>query len=270
MHHTPIRLLALDMDGTLLRSDRSVSPRNQAAVAACLDCGITVLLATGRAYPAAAPYLEYWPGRPIWLAPCNGAQLFAPGEQQPVLERALALDLTREVLSWVDREGLSARVYFTTLVLINQVTEQTIDFMRRLGPQCRHEPKLSSAVTDPPFKIVLMGDPADMPALEAEVLARWGGRMEVTSSEPDLLEITAPGATKGEAVRALAARLGIDRSQVAAIGNARNDLSMITWAGLGAAVANADEAVLAEAPRVVPENDADGVAEFIASFLPSL
>src|SRR5690606_32613172 len=106
-------------------------------------------------------------------------------------------------------------------------------------------------------KIVLMGDPADMPALEAEVLARWGGRMEVTSSEPDLLEITAPGATKGEAVRALAARLGIDRSQVAAIGNARNDLSMITWAGLGAAVANADEAVLAEAPRVVPENDAD-------------
>ncbi|MFB5082807.1 Cof-type HAD-IIB family hydrolase [Symbiobacterium thermophilum] len=267
MYHTPIRLLALDLDGTLLRSDQTVSPRNQAAVAACLDRGITVLLATGRFYPAAAPYLEYWPGRPIWLAPCNGAQLFAPGQTEPITQRTLDLDLAVEVLSWIDRSRIMARVYFTTLALINRMTERTLAFMRRLGAQCRYEPALASAVTEPPTKIVLMGDPAEMPVVEAEVRSRWGGRLEVTSSEPDLVELTAPGATKGEVVRALAARLGIDRTQVAAIGNERNDLSMIHWAGLGAAVANAHEAVLAAVPRVVAHHDEDGVGQFIESFL---
>jgi len=89
----------------------------------------------------------------------------------------------------------------------------------------------------------------------------------VTGSEPHVLELMACGTTKGAAVRALAERLGIDRSQVAAIGNERNDLSMITWAGRGATVANANEAVLAVAPQVVSHHDADGVAEFIESFL---
>lgn len=267
MYHTPIRLLALDMDGTLLRSDQTISPRNRAAVAACLDRGVAVLLATGRFYPAAAPYLDLWPGRPIWLATCNGAQLFPPGQKEPVIERTLDLDLAVEVMSWIDRTGIVAKVYFTTLALVNRMTEQTVAFMRRLGPQCRYEPVLAGAVTEPPTKVVLIGDPAEMPAVEAEVRARWGRRLEVTSSEPEVVELMAPGVTKGEIVRALARRLGIDRSQVAAIGNERNDLSMIRWAGLGAAVANAHAAVLAEAPRVVADHDQDGVGQFIESFL---
>ena len=96
---------------------------------------------------------------------------------------------------------------------------------------------------------------------------RWGDRLEITGSEHTSIELTAPGATKGEAIRALAERLGIDRRHVAAIGNARNDLAMVTWAGLGAAVANAHEELLAAAPRVVAHHDEDGVGEFIESFL---
>lgn len=264
---TDIRMLALDMDGTLLRSDLTISPRNQAAVAACLDRGITVVLATGRFYPAATPYLAYWPGRPIWLIPSNGAQLFAPGEEKPLLSRTIDLALAREVLAWIDDQGVSARVYFTEIALVNQLTERTRAFMRRLGAQCRHEPVLAAAVKEAPAKIVLMADETVTPALEAEVRKRWPGRLEVTGSEPTLVELTAPGATKGETIRALAARLGIDRTQVAAIGNGRNDLSMITWAGLGATVANAHEAVLAAVPRVFAHHDEDGVSEFIESFL---
>lgn len=267
MTHPRIRLLALDMDGTLLRSDLTISPRNQAAVAACLDRGVAVVLATGRFYPAAAPYLAYWPGRPIWVAANNGAQLFAPGEEEPVVSRSIDRDVAHEVLSWIDEQGLSARVYFSDSAVINRMTEQTRAFMRRLGARCLHAPQLAGAVTEPPVKIVLMADAPRARALEAEVRRRWGLRLEVTSSEPTLVELTGPGATKGETIRALAARLGIDRTEVAAIGNGRNDLTMITWAGLGAAVANADPELLAAAPQVYAHHDEDGVSAFIESFL---
>jgi len=269
MRNCRIRLLALDMDGTLLRSDGSVSPRNQAAVAACLERGIVVVLASGRFYPAIVPFLAYWPGQPLWVAACNGALVYAPGQASPFLARTVDLEVAREVVTWASAEGVYVKTFVDDVALVNWETDETRVFRQRFPGRIRVEPDLAAAITNGPAKIILFDDPAAIPALEREVHARWGGRLEVTGSEPELLELTAPGATKGDAVRELAARLGIDRSQVAAIGNERNDLSMITWAGLGATVASANPAVLSVVRRVVAHHNADGVAEFIESFLAS-
>jgi len=259
-------MLALDMDGTLLRSDETVSPRNRAAVAACLERGVTVVLASGRFYGAITPYMKYWPGRPIWVAACNGALVYAPGSDEPFLSRVLDPSLAREILSWADARGLYVKAYFDDAVMTNQMTEETRLFMQRFG-QIQVEPDIAAAVHKGPAKIIAFAEVSRIPELERELHERWGDRLEVTGSEPHVLELTAPGATKGGALRALAERLGVDRSQVAAIGNERNDLSMILWAGRGATVANANDAVLAVAPRVVAHHDEDGVAEFIESFL---
>ncbi|WP_374712372.1 HAD family hydrolase [Symbiobacterium terraclitae] len=267
MTDLPVRMLALDMDGTLLRSDETISPRNQAAVAACLERDIAVVLATGRFYPGVTPYLNCWPGSPIWVAACNGALLYAPGEDEPFSTRVVDPSLARAVVAWAGAQGVYVKVYVDDLVLVNRMTEETRAFMRRYGPRVRVERDLAAALQRGAAKILLFADVNEIPALERAVCARWGAGLEVTGSEPYVLELTAPGATKGDALRTLAERLGIDRRQVAAIGNERNDLSMILWAGRGATVQNANAAVREVAPRVVGHHDADGVAEFIESFL---
>lgn len=267
MTDTQVRLLALDMDGTLLRSDGTISQRNRAAVAACLERDIAVVLASGRFYPAITPYMECWPGSPIWTAACNGALLYGPGEDEPFLARVVDPPLAREIISWADAQDLYVKAYVDDVVVVNRITDETRSFMKRFGACARVELSTSTALQRGSEKIILFAEVAQIPALEREVRARWGDRLEVTGSEPDILELTAPGATKGGALRALAERLGVDRSQVAAIGNERNDLSMILWAGRGATVADANQAVLAVAPQVVSNHDADGVAEFIESFL---
>lgn len=267
MTDTPVRLLALDMDGTLLRSDNTISERNQAAVAACLERGITVVLATGRMLPTVVPYLHLWQEGALWIAASNGGLLYPPEGGPPIRERLVDQETAREVIAWASARDIYAKVYLDNQLYVNRVTEETIGFTQRYGLSYIHHADLAERLTGTPSKLILLAEHEEIVRIEPEVRRRWGERLAITGSTPELLELTAQGATKGDALRFLAERLGIAPAEVAAIGNERNDLSMITWAGRGATVVNATEAVLAVAEQVVASNDADGVAEFIGTWL---
>lgn len=259
-------MLALDMDGTLLREDMTVSPANQAAVAQCLNEGATVVLATGRIYRSTLPYASLWPEHSLWVAASNGADVRPLGGERPLYQRLMPLNVAREIARWAVGAGLYLKTYMDDLLLVPRVTAETLRFSRLFRVPYVVAPDLAAAITAAPIKMVLLDDPQRIGELERQVIAWWGDGVAVTASTPDGIEIMAPGVSKGAALQRLADHLGLAAQNVAAVGNERNDLSMITWAGFGGVVANAPANVRAAAPRVVPHHEADGVAHFIAAW----
>lgn len=262
----PQRLLALDMDGTLLRNDKTVSAANQRAVARCLEASTAVVLATGRMYCATLPYAQLWPGFSLWVAGHNGALIRQHGQKAAVYRRSIELPLAREVARWAAAKDLYLKTYVDDLLMVARETEETRRFTRLYHVPYRVVGDVASALKEAPNKLVIMESADRLPDLEAAVRSNWGDSLAVTASTPESLELMAPGVSKASALRWLASQLGVDAAHAAAIGNERNDLEMIKWAGFGGVVANAPDAVRAAAPRIVASNEADGVAEFIAAW----
>lgn len=266
MRPAPRRLLALDMDGTLLRNDLTVSAANQEAVARALAESITVVLATGRMYCATQHYADLWPGHSLWVAANNGALIRQHGQAAPIYRRPVELALAREVARWAAVNDLYLKVYVDDLLLVAQEVEETRRFSRLFHVPYQAVGDVAAALKEAPTKLVIIHQRERMADLEAAIRANWGDAITVTASTPDSLELMAPGVSKAAALQWLARQLGVDEAHVAAIGNERNDSEMIAWAGFGGAVANAPAAVRAAAPRTVAANEADGVAEFIAAW----
>lgn len=260
-----VRLLALDLDGTLLRSDLTVSPANHAAVAACLRAGVHVALCSGRTAGSVEHYARLWEGHGLWVIGCNGAEI-RPAGGPSLLRRPVPLPLARSIARWAAAEGLYLKAYVDDELLVARVTEETLAFSESQRVPYRAVGDLAGALTSEPTKLVVIDDPERIAALVPGVRDRWGAGVEVTTSAPDSLEITARGVTKGSALQRLAEHLQVEPAAVAVVGNAHNDLSMIIWAGFGGVVRNAPPDVLAVAPRVVGDHDEDGVAEFIAAW----
>ena len=121
-----------------------------------------------------------------------------------------------------------------------------------------------------PTKLVVVGDPEALDALEGQMKARFGERLFISKSLPHFLEFAGPDVTKGTGLQFVADRLGFSREHTVAFGDAENDIELLEWAGYAVAVANAHEPVLAVADFVCPSVDEEGVAQVIEAFLASL
>jgi Cof subfamily protein (haloacid dehalogenase superfamily) len=265
-----LRLVATDLDGTLLRSDGSVSDRTCRALAAARAAGVVVVLVSGRPVHSLreAALLADVTG----LAICsNGAIVYDLDQDEITRHTALAAD--------------------TSLRLIHALREAVpgvcFAFVRGTGFAC--EPayhQIAREVDHSPgyLAAAVLGDAVALcdrestkliarhPALSADdLLARVQGMaldgFEATHSGAPFVEMAAPGVTKAWALESLCADLGIAAHEVVAFGDAPNDLPMLRWAGRGIAIANGHLAVLAEADEVAPTNDEDGVAVVLERLL---
>ncbi|ANC31229.1 HAD hydrolase family protein [Isoptericola dokdonensis] len=282
------RLVASDLDGTLLRSDGTVSPRTRAALRAVEDAGVEVVLVTARP-PRWLDALADCVGDHGRVVCLGGAAVWdlASGTALDVQGfadddvRALAADLRDAVPGvalalertsgpvfdpWFppDETGLPAHVRAAT---VEESLGGAVHEPGTVGKVLAVLPGrgLSTRVGD-----VQRGDVRD-PAQEeffAAVRAAVGDRAHLAfSGAAGLAELLPAGVTKDRALARWSARLGIDAADVWAFGDMPNDLPMLRWAGRGVAVANAHPDVLACADTVVASNDDDGVADLLESVL---
>jgi Cof subfamily protein (haloacid dehalogenase superfamily) len=257
----------MDLDGTLLRSDSTLSPGNAAAVARCLAESHHVVLATGRVHRAAARYADHWPDHPVWVIAGNGSVVRPAAGGAPIYERLIDRDGATEVIRWAQAGALNLKAYLDDEMWVFEHRETSAQFCQSRGIPYHVEPALASVLQKGPTKMVLQEEPERLDQLEVEARKRWDAHLSIIRSEPQYLEFMAPGVTKGTALAFLADHLGVAQADVAAIGNERNDLAMIEWAGYGGVVANALPAVKERAPRIMPHHNDDGVATFIKEWL---
>jgi Cof subfamily protein (haloacid dehalogenase superfamily) len=260
------RLLASDIDGTLLGSDERPSPRTLAALRAAEEAGWVVVLATGRPPRYVDPAVEALAVH--GFAVCNnGATVYDPVERRIVREVELSRAVALEV---VDRlRGIEPGLIFAADWGFELAAEQAwLDHIHWPVPSDIHIGPAEEFLTGAVAKLF-----AFHPAIDSDELAhRTRGLLhdlaEVTSSSGSgVIEICARGVTKGSALARVAADLGIGPEDVVAFGDMPNDTEMLQWAGLGVAMGNAHAAVKAAADEVTATNDEDGVALVVERLL---
>ncbi len=271
----PIRLLALDIDGTLVGDDLVLHDRTREAVRAAVRRGLAVSLVTGRMASSAWIFAETLGLRDPIVA-YQGALIRSmppPGRIRrrdggPPIGRLLRHtplepEVARDAIAWCRDHGLDPHVNHLERFVIRADDPMADDYSTFLGARAELVPDIVEAVRHPVTKIIAMG-PAGVPgAALGPARAHFAGRAEVTLSHPRFLEWVAPGVSKGRGLRWLARRAGVPLEQAFAIGDQLNDLDMIVVAGHGAAMAGAPAAVRAVARYVAPPLAEQGAARLI-------
>jgi Cof subfamily protein (haloacid dehalogenase superfamily) len=262
-----IRLLAIDLDGTLVNRDLVMNPRDVAAVKAASGAGVTVVLATGRMFKSSLRFAEPLGLRgPIINYQGAIVREIASGEVWYRCE--LTVPMQQRVLALAERKDWHVNVYVNELVYTARARPEA-DLYAKIGmvPYQVVGP-LSKWVRQDSTKMVLVDlDPDNVPARMTELTAWMGDVARVTRSLDWFVEVVNPEVSKASALAMVADRLGIAQAEVCAIGDNTNDEDMVRWAGFGVAMGNAPAALKGLAKHVTGTVDEAGVAEVIERFV---
>ncbi len=290
---TTVRLLALDLDGTLLNSRGHVSPGNLDALTAAAARGVTVSVVTGRSAGSAhhfAGILARATGVRVPFVACNGAGVYSPAGKLEI-DRPIPPALLLPCLQTLRQAGLLVSCYTRERVVVDRAWHHFRAYWRPRRPSARSLCQVLAttwqfvrtnrikAVWDlhrwvrerpePILKLFAVAPTADLGPLQAAAhrLGQTLPGLHLTRSSADNLEVSAPQIHKGWGLRVLAERLHIPRPAVMAVGDGLNDLEMLEWAGVGVAMGNAPESVRARVALIVPTCDEDGVAVAVRRYV---
>ncbi len=262
-----IRLLAIDLDGTLVNDRLEMDPRDVAAVKAATAAGVTVVLATGRMFKSSLRYAE-----PLGLrGPIinyQGAVVREIASGEIWYRRELTVPMQQRVLALAEPKDWHVNTYVDERVYTARARPEADLYARIAMVPYEVVGPLSEWVKEDSTKMVLVSlDPADVPARMAELTAWVGDIGGVTRSLDWFVEVVNPMVSKSLALAMVADRLGIEQAEVCAIGDNLNDMDMVSWAGFGVAMGNAPEALKAVAAHVTGRIGEGGVAQAIGRFV---
>jgi Cof subfamily protein (haloacid dehalogenase superfamily) len=264
----PIRLIMLDIDGTLVAEDLVIGDRTKAAIAEARRRGISVSLVTGRMATSALPFARAL-GLTSPIVAQQGAMVRSmpdAGSKRPgrlLYHRSLRPEVTVEIVRWCRERGLTPHFNYLEWMIVASDESRIEDFRLFAGGRLRVVPDILARAHGPVTKVVAIGEGEHTLDVLDEGRACFAGRAEVTLSHPRFLEFLAPHVSKGMGVRWLARRAGVPLGQCLAIGDQYNDLEMISEVGHGVAMPSAPEAVKAVARYLAPPVREEGAAQMI-------
>lgn len=270
----PIRLLALDIDGTLLNSRKEISPRNHAAIAAARNAGVRIALVTGRRYPAARRIADLLPANPPLILHNGGLVM---EDRTAIRVAPLARSAAVAVVAFAKALGADPVVHHGHRgegLLYVETTSPSHTllacYLSRSHPDVRvveHLEIALAAAPDDPIQVMFGGSMREMEQLAAaignECFAVSALRTTYPKDDLCLIVVVAPSVDKSEALDFLCTRWGLSMRDVLAIGDNWNDRLMLQAVGKGCVMGNADSGLRSMGFEVVPGNDEDGVARAV-------
>jgi hypothetical protein len=265
-------MLALDLDGTLLRRNKTIGPRSIEALHAAHARGVEVVLASGRMTPAMEGIVDQL-GLDVRLVAYNGASICqrrCDGRER-TFHSPLNQDVARDLYTFARKHRYQINFYYQDVVLSEDGPHLRfwIDLYRtRTNSPFRIVERLEDYVHHAPTKILFVTEPETRNRLEIELQPVFGQRSCIVCSDPEYLEFLAPGVDKGNSVVRLATSLGIPADSIMAMGDGDNDVTMLQNAGWGVAVANAGPKCRAAAKAITSsDHENEAVAEAIERWI---
>lgn len=262
----PIRLVVSDIDGTLVRDDKSLSPATIDAAKRLMAAGAGFSLISARPASGMLWIAEAFGLNGLMGAFNGGTLVHADGSV--VSAERLAADAAARALDLIDRPNVIVWLFRAGVWHASRLDDH---YTKREIAAARQQPTVTAdmrGLLDEADKIVAVSEDHDLLArLEGEAAAALGDAATVARSQPYYLDITAPAANKGDGLAALAKASGVPLEAVAVLGDQRNDLPMFARAGLSIAMGQGPEEVRAAATHVTRSNEEDGVAHAIDEIL---
>ena len=258
-----LKLVAIDLDDTLLDSGLNISSLCKTNIQAARQKGVIITLATGRMYSSALPYaLEVEVDVP--LITYQGALIKNSQTREVLYYQPLDPDLAVAVMEYFRSAGVHYHSYFDDRLCLESLSEEGMDYAQLAGVEPVIVDNLMDACRQGGEALKIMGVDRDQELLlkmEKELKQIYGSSLNITRSKPYYLEIMNPRANKAQALKMLAEHFGIEQREVMAVGDSYNDIEMIKWAGLGVAMGNAPAEVKRMADYLTSSNEEDGVAQ---------
>jgi len=266
-HATAVdKLIAVDVDGTLVGPDNSISTENRAAIGRAVASGAAVVIATGRAYISADSVARLVGLPPVPVMAFNGAVIRWSGRGQTLYRCCVPADLAATIVDECLEQQLHLHYYLDDEMYVSQDNHWAQTYAQRSGVGYQVAPDMRRFAGTEPIKLLVIDDPARIAEMLPQFQDRWRDQLYVTRSMPEYLELLSPRVSKGRALDWLIDFFGIRREDTLAIGDSMNDLPLLRAAGHAAAMPESDDQVK-QLAQFIPPRQATGVAEAIDWFL---
>ena len=261
-------MLVLDMDDTLLTDDHKISDLNKEMILKAQKQGIHVILASGRPTPAMTSFAKELEldKHESYIISFNGAVISSVKEGEILFKQTLSKEQIHELYDFSVKSNTDIITYLNDEI-ISETDSEYIQIEKEITG-LPHNKVISfiEAVTKDAVKCILLEEPIYLKKIEKELKLAMP-HLSVTMSKPFFLEVAQNGIDKAASVKLLAEKLNIQQSEIIAVGNAGNDLTMIQYAGLGVWVDNVTPELRDEADLIVASNNDNGVAEVIQKYI---
>ncbi|NLA27147.1 MAG: HAD family phosphatase [Firmicutes bacterium] len=265
------RLLAIDLDKTLLDDNSKISPRNKQAIREAVKRGVIIAISTGRMYSTAIPFVKELDLNTDWPVISYQGALIKTTEQGMILyHRPLEKDYAVAIARVAEEKGEEICAYIDEGVYINRENRFTAYYRQNYDVAVEAVGRLDIFLEQQdanPTKITVFNWEGDFADIQAALNSSYPEEFTMLIPYPFFLEFTDLKATKGQALRRIADKFKIRREEIISFGDSHNDLDMIEYAGLGVAMANALPEVLAVADVITASNNEDGVARIIEKYV---
>ncbi|MBJ2127058.1 Cof-type HAD-IIB family hydrolase [Flavobacterium sp. UBA4854] len=262
------KMLVLDMDDTLLTDDHRISDLNKKVILEAQAKGVYVVLASGRPTTAMTAYAKELEldKNDSYMISFNGAIISRVKDDFILFEQKLTVEQIHALYDYSVEKKAHIITYLDDQI-ISETDSEFIEVEKEITGMAHH--KVSSFkdyVDRPAVKCILLQDPAYLKTLEKDLMEAMP-HLSVSMSKPFFLEAAQQGIDKAASLKLLAEQLGIHQSEIIAVGNAGNDLTMIEYAGLGVWVDNVNPELRDKADVIVASNNDDGVAEVVTRYI---
>lgn len=260
------KMIAIDLDGTLLTDDLMISPDTVKAIQKAVEIGTIVTIATGRMFPSAKQFAQQL-GINVPLITYQGAIIKDVDEKVVMYERLIPPDIAQKLVDIACEKKIHLQVYQDDILYGASENDKLISYAEAVKVPYTIEPNLANLAKHGFTKALFIESPEYLNTLQGELRTLFGDRAHIAKSKEVYLEVTHPEANKGNALLHLAEKLGIDRSEIIGIGDNHNDLELITTAGLGIAMGNAVKELKDSADYISLTNNEEGVLHAIEKFV---
>lgn len=272
MHMKKIKLIAIDLDGTMVRSDQTISDHTVRTAVAAQRSGIKIAIVSGRPTFGASPATEAlrladYGG---YLVSYNGAEIYDCGTGKMLFSNTLD-EAVKPIICKAAKDNALAVMTYIGKEVVTEAANARNEYIQyssmRNKMAVRTVGNFLKEAAQPIVKCIIVGEPEKLASIEPALNEMLQDRADAYRSEPFFLEIVPHGIDKAQGLAHLLAATGITPEEVMALGDGFNDLPMIEYAGLGVAMGNAQDSVKAKADYITLSNNDEGVASAIERFV---
>ncbi len=269
-----IRMIAADLDGTLLDAERAVSTETLRVIGQIRSMGVKVVLATGRTYAGMRGIYDVL-GLDSPVITNNGGLIYDPATETVLAGNPLPASILRDLLEWLDARQIYNQFYTRDTIYTRRLRflseewakkNASLPDRQRIRIELLGDGPLPEALgTEPFYKLLVMDkDPEVIADVQRHIDTI--PELETTISIENGLDILCAGISKGYGLKRLAEVLGVRQEEIMAFGDQENDIEMLQYAGIGVAMENAPDHVKIHADRIAPLHHEDGLAQFLKDY----